>query len=59
MVIEVKNRRLKAALEDGSICLKRFGKVISDDQQRSFNDEQKRWRSIRHIEILSIEDTHG
>ncbi len=114
MVIDVKNRKLKAALEDDSICLKRFGKVMarfvrlrmdalnaaqslhdfwppkskpervheltgkqkgvfstdlqqpyrllfvpSDDQQRSFNDEQERWRSIRHIEILSIEDTHG
>lgn len=114
MEISIDNRKLKAALEDDSVCQRRYGKTMtkyirlridalhaadslhdfwppkskpervhelsgkllgtySADLQQPYRllfkpwyessvklvDEQERWQSIKKIEILSIEDTHG
>ena len=114
MKIEVRSRKLKAALEDDIVCHRRYGEPMSRyirlrmdalqaaeslfdfwppkskpervhelkgnysgkfsvdlkqpyrlifrpifDQPTESSDESERWQLIKHIEILSIEDTHG
>ena len=114
MKIGIGNRKLKAALEDDAICLRRYGKPMAKfirlrmdalhaaesmyvfwppkskpervhelegelsgifsvdlqqpyrllfkpllDEEDEFSDERHRWQSVKIIEILRIEDTHG